>query len=124
MSLSLSLFVSSLFLAFVRCFSMAINMLRLIICCNDIDGVAVWWMSPYESLDNSLHLELTQCRRCRGESVPNVYALKASLFVLDRSASLFHGDLVGGNCASGIARDSWAVYPVLPKWLIGIGMRA
>ena len=53
-----------------------------------------------------------------------MYALKANLFVLDRSAGLFHGGLVGANCVSGIPRNSWAVYPGLPKWSIVIGTRA
>ena len=54
--ISLSLFVS-LVLAFVRYFAMAIDdMLRLVVCWNHIlDGVTVWWVSPYESLSNSLH---------------------------------------------------------------------
>ena len=26
-----------------------------------IHGVAAWWVSPYESLDNSLHMALTLC---------------------------------------------------------------
>ena len=57
----LLLFVS-LFLAFVRCPAMAIDMSRVVVCWNHIDGgVAVWWVSPYESLDNSLHMALTPC---------------------------------------------------------------
>ena len=52
LSISLLLFVS-LFLAIVlRCFAMAIDMLRLVICWNRIDGVGVWW----EFLDISLHM--------------------------------------------------------------------
>ena len=43
LSISLLLFVS-LFLAFVRrCFAMTVDMLRLVVCCNHIYGVAVWW---------------------------------------------------------------------------------
>ena len=45
LSISLSLFVN-LFLAFVRCFAMAIDMLRLVVCWNHVDGVAVWCVSP------------------------------------------------------------------------------
>ena len=70
---------------------MAIDMLRLVVCWNHIDGVAVWWVSPYESLENSLHLALTRCRRCCGEFVANVYALQANSFVLDGLAGLFDG---------------------------------
>ena len=40
LSISMLLFVS-LFLAFVRCFAMAIDTLRLVVCWNYIDGVAV-----------------------------------------------------------------------------------
>ena len=62
MSLSTSLsFFGSLFLAFViRCFaSMAIgSMLKLVVCCNHIAGVVVRWVSPYMSLDSSLHMVL------------------------------------------------------------------
>ena len=57
--LSISLSFLSVCL-FVRCFAMAIDMLRLVVCWNLIDGVAVWWLSPYESLDSSLHMVLTQ----------------------------------------------------------------
>ena len=60
---------------------------------------------------------LTQCPRCCGEFVANVYALKVNSFVLDRSAGLFHGGLVGGNCVSSIPRNSWAS---LPKWSLGL----
>ena len=73
---------------------MTIDMLRLVLYWIHIDGVAVWWVSSYEPLDNSLH---TPCRRCCGKFVTNVYALKANLFALDRSAGFFHGGLVGGN---------------------------
>ena len=31
------------FLAFVRCFAMAIDMFRLVVCWNHVDGVALWW---------------------------------------------------------------------------------
>ena len=56
-------------------------------------------VSTYESLDNSLHMTCTPCRRFCGKFVANVYdALKANWFVLDRSAGLSHGGLVGGNC--------------------------
>ena len=123
--ISLLLFVS-LFLAFVRCFAMAIDMLRLVVCWNHIDGVAVWWVSPYEeSLDNSLHMALTPalCRRCCGEFVADMYVLKENPFVLDRLAGLFPRGLVGGNCVSDILRNSWVVYPSLAKWSIVIGMR-
>ena len=44
--ISLLLFVS-LVLAFVRCFAIGIDMLRLVVCWNHIDGVAVLWVSPY-----------------------------------------------------------------------------
>ena len=45
-----------------RCFAMVIDLLRLVVCWNHIDGVAVWWVSPYEPLDNSLHMAfLTPC---------------------------------------------------------------
>ena len=55
LSISLSLFVS-LFLAFARCFAMAIEMLRLgLVCWNYIDGVAVLCVSLCASLDSSLH---------------------------------------------------------------------
>ena len=123
LSISLLLFVN-LFLAFVRCFSMAIGVFRLVDCWNQhIAGVVVvWWVSPYEPLDNMV---FTPCRRCCDEIVANVYALKENSFVLDRLAGLFYGGLVGGNCASSIPRNSWAVYPSsLPKWSIVIGMRA
>jgi hypothetical protein len=36
---------------------------------------------------------------------------------------LFHGGLVGGNCVSGIPRNSWAVHPSHPRWSLVIGMR-
>ena len=96
------------------------------VCWNHIDGVMVWWVSPYESLGDSLRMALTPCRRCCGEFVArqNMYALEANLFVLDRSAGLFHGGLVGGNCVSSIPRNLWVVYPILPKWWIVIRMRA
>ena len=82
-------------------------------------------MSPYEPLNISVHiLALTPCIRCCGEFVANIYALKANSFVLDRSAGLFHGGLVGGNGMSGIPKNSWAVYPSHPKLLVMIGMRA
>ena len=125
MSLSVSLvWFVSLFLAFVKCFAMAIDMFRLVVCWNHVDGVAVWWVSPHESLDSSLHMVFTPCRRCCGDFVANVHALKANSFVLDKSAGLFHGGLVGGNCVSDIPRNSWAVCPSLPGWSIVIGMRA
>ena len=104
---------------------MAIGALRLVVCWNHVDGMAVWWVSPSESLDNSFHMAFALCRRCCGEFVASVPALKASLFVLDESAGSFHGGLVGaGNCMSGIPRSSWVVHPSLPKWSIVIGVRA
>ena len=107
--------VVSLFLAFIRCRAVAIDMLRLTVCWNHIDGVAVWCVSPYVSVDSSLHMALTPCSRCCGECEANVYAWYANSFVLDRSEGLFHGGLVGGNCVSGIPRNSWAVYPSRPR---------
>ena len=65
--------VVCLFLAFVRCFAMAIDMFRSVVCWNHVDGVAVWWVSSYESLDNSLHMAFTPCRRCCGELVRQLY---------------------------------------------------
>ena len=39
--------------------SMAIgSMLKLVVCCNHIAGVVVRWVSPYMSLDSSLHMVL------------------------------------------------------------------
>ena len=120
LSVSLSLFVS-LLLAFVRCFAAAIDALRLVVCWNHVGGVAVWWVSPRESLDSSLHMALAPRRR-RGDFVASARALKASSFVLS-SAGLFHaGGLVGGNCVSGTPRNSWAAHPSLPKWSIVIGI--
>ena len=78
-----------------------------------------------ESLDSSLHIMVfAPCGGCCGDFVANVHALKANLFVLDKSAGLFRGGLVSGNCVSGIPRNSWAVCPSLPGWSIVIGMRA
>ena len=79
-------------------FCYGIDILRLVVCWNHIDGVAVWWVSPHELLESSLHTALTLCRRCCGKFVANVYVLKAIFFVFDRlMAGLFHGDLVGSN---------------------------
>ena len=80
-------------------------MFRLVVCWNHVDGMVVWWVSQYKSLDNSLHMAFTLCRRCCGEFAANVYALKADLFVLDMSAGLFHGGLIGGNSVSGVLRN-------------------
>ena len=103
LSISLSLFVS-LFLAFVRCFAMAIDMWRLVVCWNHIDGVVVWWVSPYMSLHSSPHMVLTPSRRWCSEFVANVHALKkANSFVLDRAAGLF---------------------PSMVAWLVGIAWLA
>ena len=85
----------SLFLASVRCFAMAIDVLRLLLCWNYIDdGVVVWWVSSYMSLDSCFHMVLTPCRKCCGEVAANGYALKVHSFVLDKSATLFYGGLL------------------------------
>ena len=104
------------FFAVVRCQSvscvcqvfcyMAIDMMfRLVVCWNHIDGT--WRCGGYLHMNrltilSICHLHHVEGAGC-GEFVANVYALKANSFVLlDRSAGfLFHGGLVGGNCASG-----------------------
>ena len=55
---------------------MAIDMWRLVVCWNHIDGVVVWWVSPYMSLHSSPHMVLTPSRRWCSEFVANVHALK------------------------------------------------
>ena len=48
-------------------------------------------------------------------------ALKANSFIaLDILAGLFHDCSVVRNYVTGIPRNSWAVYPSLPKWSIVI----
>ncbi len=45
---------SSRFLALDKCFAMAIDiMFRLTVCWNQVDGVVVWCVSPYVSVDSS-----------------------------------------------------------------------
>ena len=56
----------------MRCFAIAMDMLRLTVCWNHSDGVAVWYVSPYVSVDSSRHMELTPCSRCCGELAANV----------------------------------------------------
>jgi hypothetical protein len=80
-----------------------------VVCWNQVDGVVVWCVSPYVSVDISLQMALTPCSRCCGELDANVYALYANSFVRDRSAVLFQGGFVGGNIVSGIPRNSCAV---------------
>ncbi len=65
-SICLSLFVN-LFLAFVKCRAMAIDVSRLAVCWNHVDGVVVRCVSPRASVDSSLHVALTPCGRCCGE---------------------------------------------------------
>ena len=75
LSICLSRFVS-LFLAFINCLAMAMDMLRLTVCWNQMDGGVVWWVSPYVSVDISHQMALTPCRRrCAGDVVAKVKAL-------------------------------------------------
>jgi hypothetical protein len=67
-------FCSSRFLALDRCFAMAIDVLRLAVCWNQVDGVAVWCVSPCVSVDSSHQMALTPCSGCCGEFDANVQA--------------------------------------------------
>lgn len=63
---------SSRFLALDKCFAMAMDMFRLTVCWNQVDGVVVWCVSPYVSVDSSRQKALTPCSRCCGEFAANV----------------------------------------------------
>jgi hypothetical protein len=62
-----------------------------------IEGVEVWYVSPYVSDVSCFQMALTPCSRCCGEFAANVYALYANSFVVERSDVLFQGGLLGGN---------------------------
>ena len=114
LSICLSLLVSR-FLALTRCLASAMEMLRLTVCWNHIDGVLVWYESPYVSSESSLQMAFTPWSRCWGDALANVYALYANSLVLDRSVVFFQGGLVGGKCVFGIPRNSCAEYPSRPS---------
>jgi hypothetical protein len=65
-SFSCLLLFVSLFLALVRCLAVAIEMLRLNVCWNHIEGVEVWYVpygtvSPYVSDVSCLQMAFTPC---------------------------------------------------------------
>jgi hypothetical protein len=60
-----------------------------------MDGVAVWYVSPYVSPDISCHAALTLWSRCWGEDAAKVYALKECSLVVDMSLVFFQG---GSGC--------------------------
>ena len=69
---------------------MASEVLRLTVCRNHMAGVAVWYVSPYVSLDISCHMVLTLCSKFCGEVSANLNALNENSFVEDMSDGLFH----------------------------------
>jgi hypothetical protein len=68
-SFSCLLLFVSLFLALVRCLAVAIEMLRLNVCWNHIEGVEVWYVSPYVSDVSCLQMAFTPCSSRCGEFV-------------------------------------------------------
>ena len=108
----------------MRCRASAMEALRLTVCWNHIDGIAVWCVSPCGSSESSLQMAFTPWSRCWGDLLANVYALYANSFVLDRSVGFFQGGFIGGKCVAGIPRNSCAEYPSRPSWSIVNGMSA
>ena len=103
---------------------MASDMLRLRVCWNHMDGVAVWYVSPYVSVDISFQMALTLCSNHCGEAAANLNALYAYSLVVEMSDVFSQGGLLGGNMVSGSPRNSWAVYPNRPRWSMVMGISA
>jgi hypothetical protein len=88
-------------LYFEICFSRLSNALRFAIamdifslsdvCRNQIEGVAVRYVSPYRyvSLDSSCHIALTLCKRFCGEYASNTKALNENLVVVVEICEVF-----------------------------------